>query len=92
MFIVITLNLETGGKWIIGKKCPLGYLETFFRGNLGYDVDTAKAECAAGCNARDDCKFADLYWVNNRQTCYLRSNKCVYPNYPHPAYRAYIKA
>ena len=91
MFIVITLNLETGGKWIIGKKCPLGYLQTFFQGNLGYDVDTAKAECAAGCNTRDDCKFADLYWVNNRQSCYLRSDKCG-SFYPHPAYRVYIKA
>ena len=48
----------------------------YFQGNHGYDVDTAKAKCAAGCDKRNKCKFADLYWSDNLQTCYLRSEKC----------------
>ena len=52
------------------------------------DVDAAKAECAAGCNKRIKCKFADLYWFDNWQTCYLRSEKCGIL-YPQPVYHVY---
>ena len=80
------------GEWLVGKKCPNGWIDTLFQGDLGYDVETAKTKCAAGCNARDDCRFADLFWVSSKQTCYLRSDKCGdYQNNEHWAYRVYIK-
>ena len=77
-----------------GHKCPLGHLKEFFRGYEGHDEDTAKDKCATACNARADCKFADLYWTrqSGEQACYLRSNKCGdYENNKHSAYRLYIK-
>ena len=82
------------GHWIIGKLCTArGILTKLFQGDLGYDVDTAKAKCAEGCNARDDCKFANLYWVSSMQVCYLNNDKCGnYQTNEHPAYRLYIKA
>ena len=82
------------GHWIIGKLCTArGILTKLFQGDLGYDVDTAKAKCAEGCNARDDCKFADLYWISSMQVCYLNNDKCGnYQTNEHPAYRLYIKA
>ena len=68
-------------------------MKTLFKGDLGYDVDTAKAKCAEGCNANDDCKFADLYWFSRRQTCYLYSEVCEsFELTDHRDYRHYIKA
>ena len=94
----MNILLDVDGEWIIGKKCPRGHLETFFRGDLGKDLETAKTECSAACNARDDCKFADLYYpasgttIANWQTCYLRSDACGnYQDNEHWAYRLYIK-
>ena len=82
----------SGGQWIIGKKCPLGHLETFFEGALGYYEETAIAECAEECDANDNCKFADLYWTSSMQACYLRSDKCGnYETNEAPGYRVYIK-
>ena len=101
MVIRIIIFSEVDGEWIVGHHCPRGWIETFFRGALGKDLETAKSECAAACNARDDCRFADLFgWgssaeptdVSNWQTCYLRSDQCGdYQDTEHWAYRVFIK-
>ena len=80
------------GEWEPGKHCPGGWIETFFRGSLGYDKMTAKAKCAAACNERSDCFFADLFWGTNWQTCYLKDNDCGnWQTTEHHSYQVYIK-
>ena len=46
-------------------------MATVFQGDLGKNVDTAKNDCSAACDMRDDCKFASLYWKPSFQACYL---------------------
>ena len=55
-------------------------LEYLFWDDLGYDVATAKAKCAEGCDARDDCKFANVH-INvgrnkRKQGCDLFDDTC----------------
>ena len=80
------------GEWEPGKHCPGGWIETVFTGALGYDLITAQEKCAAACNERSDCFFADLFWDTNWHTCYLKDNGCGdWQTNEHPSYHIYIK-
>ena len=88
-------HLGGDDEWKIGKTCHRGHLATAFQidvenGDSGKDLDTAKADCAAACDARDDCKFAPLYWTQNKQTCYLSNENCGDFD-DHWAYQTYVK-
>ena len=85
---------EGDDEWISGKKCKGWTLATVFRGDLGKNVDTAKNDCATACDIRDDCKFASLYWITSKQSCYLHGK--IEKGYckkfeDHSSYRLYIK-
>lgn len=68
----------TTGLWIQGNKCRYDKLETLFSGDLGYTLEAAKTKCANGCNGRDDCFYADLFFPTTiaTQACYLRGKNC----------------
>ena len=52
----------------------------------------AKAQCAHGCDERKDCYYADLYWTESRQVCYLRGINCGdWESNTHPLYHLYTK-
>merc|ERR1719322_246298 len=71
-------NGGNNGQWIIGESCPGGRKQQIFNDGAKYDKDTAKAKCAAGCNASNDCKFANLWWVGegSTTTCDLIGEDC----------------
>ena len=78
--------------WIEGHKCPFDGIQTVFGGYLGYTLSVAKRICRSACDARDDCYFADLYYQETYQTCYLRGRRCGdWQNNTHNAYHLYIK-
>ena len=91
--------VDVDGDWEPGKLCPSGRLvnSTFFRGSFGYDLIAAKEKCAAGCNDRDDCFFANLFYgqwsgASDWSTCYLRGKDCGdWQTNEHRSYNLYMK-
>ena len=83
---------ETDGEWITGHLCTGDFFDTYFRGRLGKDLDTAKADCIEGCHANGDCRFASLFWATSWQTCYLNGDGCGnYQDNEHRSYQLYIR-
>ena len=84
--------LHNPEQWTQGHKCPKGSIGTDFQGNYGYDLNEAKRQCASGCDAREDCLFADLYYTSSKQTCYLKGGNCGnWPSNTHSSYHLYQK-
>ena len=90
---LLYIHISLGWNWIQGKKCPGGLLTTLFAGNKGYDLETTKYKCAMGCDARDDCLYADIFIISNYQVCYLRGENCGdwQNHYYSELYHLYIK-
>jgi len=75
--------------WIDGKYCYsestdpdaedpfILYKEDFF--NQAANLETAKKECADGCDANEDCKYAEIFWLpGEAQMCtFLTKDLCV---------------
>ena len=80
------------GLWIAGHKCTTGaqeyfsnYNDMFNKADWYYTLDEAKEECSLGCDASEDCHYADLYYrrfnyrgeVNYiKQRCHLYYHNC----------------
>ena len=82
------------GSWIKGHNCPLGGLPdgTLFHGDMDLTLAHAKTRCASGCDARDDCRFADLYYTEDLQECRLKGSGCGgWQTSTHWAYHLYQK-
>ena len=66
--------------WTEGHLCPLGHLQngTFFLhfGETELTLEEAKTRCMSGCEARDDCMFANLKFTALGQHCQLRGSEC----------------
>ena len=97
--------ISEGDDWILGLKCK-GFestgvstfgpkLVTVFEGNLVQGFDTAKKDCAAACNMRDDCNYASLFWRTTGstalQSCNLHSNEYCKEFEDHYFMRLYVK-
>ena len=60
--------LGDGSSWIVGKFCTDpdgGEPMIFFKDFIGTkkDLETAKKECADGCDSNEDCKYAEILWI-----------------------------
>jgi len=80
--------------WTQGHKCPRGTISdgTLFSRQTGLTLEEAKTQCALGCDSRDDCMFADLYYTSSSSTCYLRGSECGdWETNTHPSYHLYRK-
>ena len=62
-------------------------------GNNGYNISFAKSTCHLACNAKDDCRFADLYYAGTEnQSCFLHGNDCnEWRSNPHSLTAVYVK-
>ena len=83
--------LASDNEWINGITCHRGQLKKVSLGDLGKRVDTAKAKCAEACDLEDKCRYANLYWTKNKQTCYLNNEECGKKFENHSSYRVYEK-
>jgi len=58
---------------------------------MGLTLEEAKTRCALGCDSREDCMFAELYYTD-MATCYLRGSECGdWETNMHPDYHLYRK-
>ena len=75
----LILEGDPSNQWVQGYKCPCPSCSntiTAFEGNYGYDYEYAKTECASKCDNINECLYADLYYAQDYQTCYLRVDEC----------------
>jgi len=86
------LAVTQANQWIKGYKCPSGQIATAFSGNLKYPEADAKTRCENACDARADCKYAELFYHPSLQACYLRNERCGdWKNNKHNMYFLYRK-
>ena len=91
---IIILETPASKSWTQGHKCPRGTISdgTLFSRQTGLTLEEAKTQCALGCDSRDDCMFADLYYTTSSATCYLKGSDCGdWETNTHPAYHLYRK-
>ena len=60
-------SLGDNAGWIDGKLCsytiePEDSIFSTYSGDAIRDLETAKKDCAAACENKPECKYADLYW------------------------------
>ena len=91
--MVIAIFFAKTGLWIPGHECtgtlPVDYFSNFDdyynKADWYYTLQEAKEACRLGCDASEDCHYADLYyrrwnyrgevhWINQR--CQLYSHHC----------------
>ena len=85
--------------WKLGFKCHHSELDagtgisTIFEGNNGYNLNIAKSTCSEACEAREDCRFADLYYSGTEnQSCSLHGSYCSdWRSSQHPLTAVYVK-
>jgi len=68
---------EESTSWTEGLKCTRGDISdgTLFLRDFGLTLEEAKTKCALGCDSRDDCVFAVLYF-DDMASCYLKGSEC----------------
>ena len=81
--------------WKLGFECHHSELDagTVFEGNNGYNLSIAKSTCSEACEAREDCRFADLYYAGTEnQSCSLHGSYCSdWRSSQHPLTAVYVK-
>ena len=95
----VTIQCTGTSKWKLGFKCDHSELDpgtskgNVFEENNGYNFSFAKTTCHLACDAREDCKYAEMYYAGTEnQSCFLHGNLCSnWRSTQHPLTAVYVK-